>query len=210
MSLLSFEPFLRDDIYVCIYHFRIRLSQTFCISASYADLSLSKNFFSRHLSPDKTRKSHLDGVVIENNIIRNLGYEGCDMWGIYLDDGAYNCTVRRNLVYNMWPGEYALTSRYVESCERSNINNFFEDNIFIGACKIAGNRKGLGRKAIIRHNYICGQLDTQGNEYVQQFGNKFVKARVKADGKIQIDRKPGVKKRNYTDDISKLISLINM
>ena len=60
MSLLSFEPFLRDDIYVCIYHFRIRLSQTFCISASYADLSLSKNFFSRHLSPDKTRKSHLD------------------------------------------------------------------------------------------------------------------------------------------------------
>lgn len=153
---------------------------------------------------------HTDGVVIENNIIRNLGYEGCDMWGIYLDDGAYNCTVRRNLVYNMWPGEYALTSRYVESCERSNINNIFEDNIFIGACKIAGNRKGLGRKAIIRHNYICGQLDTQGNEYVQQFGNKFVKARVKADGKIQIDRKSGVKKRNYTDDISKLISLINM
>lgn len=153
---------------------------------------------------------HTDGVVIENNIIRNLGYEGCDMWGIYLDDGAYNCTVRRNLVYNIWPGEYALTSRYVESCERSNINNIFEDNIFIGACKIAGNRKGLGRKAIIRHNYICGQLDTQGNEYVQQVGNKFVKARVKADGKIQIDRKSGIKKRNYSGDISKLISLINM
>ena len=153
---------------------------------------------------------HTDGVVIEDNIIRNLGYEGCDMWGIYLDDGAYNCTVRRNLVYNMWPGEYALTSRYVESCERSNINNIFEDNIFIGACKIAGNRKGLGRKAIIRHNYICGELETQGNEYIEQFGNKFVKARVKADGKIQIDRKSGVKKRNYTDDISKLISLINM
>ena len=153
---------------------------------------------------------HTDGVVIEDNVIRNLGYEGCDMWGIYLDDGAYNCSVRRNLVYNMWPGEYALTSRYVESCERSNINNIFEDNIFIGACKIAGNRKGLGRKAIIRHNYICGQLDTQGNEYVQQFGNKFVKARVKADGKIQIDRKSGIKKRNYSGDISKLISLINM
>ena len=60
MSLLSFEPFLRDDIYACIYHFRIRLPKTFCISASYADLSPSKNFFSRHLSPDKTRKSHLD------------------------------------------------------------------------------------------------------------------------------------------------------
>ena len=60
MSLLSFEPFFRDDIYACIYHFRIRLPKTCCISASYADLSPSKNFFSRHLSPDKTRKSHLD------------------------------------------------------------------------------------------------------------------------------------------------------
>ena len=60
MSLLSFEPFFRDDIYACIYHFRIRLPKTYCISASYADLSPSKNFFSRHLSPDKTRKSHLD------------------------------------------------------------------------------------------------------------------------------------------------------
>ena len=153
---------------------------------------------------------HTDGVVIEDNVIRNLGYEGCDMWGIYLDDGAYNCSVRRNLVYNMWPGEYALTSRYVESCERSNINNVFEDNILIGPCKIAGNKKGLGHKTIIRRNYICGELETQGNEYIEQFGNKFVKARVKADGKIQIDRKSGVKKRNYTDDISKLISLINM
>ena len=60
MSLLSFEPFLRDDIYACIYHFRIRYPKTYCISASYADLSPSKKNFSRHLSPDKTRKSHLD------------------------------------------------------------------------------------------------------------------------------------------------------
>ena len=64
MSLLSFEPFFRDDIYACIYHFRIRLPKTYCISASYADLSPSKNFFSRHLSPDKTRKSHLDFKTI--------------------------------------------------------------------------------------------------------------------------------------------------
>ena len=64
VSLLSFEPFFRDDIYACIYHFRIRLPKTYCISASYADLSPSKNFFSRHLSPDKTRKSHLDCIGI--------------------------------------------------------------------------------------------------------------------------------------------------
>ena len=60
MSLLSFEPFFRDDIYVCISLFRVGSPQTISISAYYADLSPSKNFFSRQLSPDKTRKSHLD------------------------------------------------------------------------------------------------------------------------------------------------------
>ena len=110
--------------------------------------------------------AHTDGVVIEDNIVRNLGYEGCDIWGIYLDNGAYNCVVRRNLVYNMWPGEYASYSRYVEECERSNINNVFENNILIGPCRIEGNRRGLGEKTIIRNNYIAGDLDTKGNEYV--------------------------------------------
>lgn len=148
---------------------------------------------------------HTDGVVIENNIVRNIGYEGCDMWGIYLDDGAYNCTIKCNLVYNMWPGEYAMTSRYVESCERSNINNIFEDNIFIGPCKIAGNRNGLGDKTIIRNNYIVGDLDTQGNEYVTLDGNKFVSATVRKDGKIVFGKGERVKKRGFTRKIKKLI-----
>ena len=149
--------------------------------------------------------AHTDGVEISNNIVRNLGYEGCDMWGIYLDDGAYNCTIKRNLVYNMWPGEYAMTSRYVESCERSNINNIFEDNLFIGPCKIAGNRKGLGDKTIIRNNYIVGDLDTHGNEYVSLNGNKFVSATVKKDGKIVFGKEERVKKSGFTRRIKKLI-----
>jgi dTDP-4-dehydrorhamnose reductase len=46
-------------------------------------LSLSKNFFSRHLSPDKTRKSHLDFPLAKAifDIIENRKYE--NKTGIY-------------------------------------------------------------------------------------------------------------------------------
>jgi len=94
MSLLSFEPFFRDDIYACIYHFRIRLPKTCCISASYADLSPSKNFFSRHLSPDKTRKSHLDlldgdNCVFERKPLETLAAKGELM--SYIHEGFWQC-----------------------------------------------------------------------------------------------------------------------
>lgn len=149
--------------------------------------------------------THTDGVVIENNIVRNIGYEGCELLGIYLDDGAYNCTVRRNLVYNLWPGQYAMTARYVDECERSCMNNTVENNIFIGPCKIAGNRKGYGNKTIIRDNYIAGDLNTQGDEYVSLDGNKFVSAIVRDDGRIVIGKGNRIKKRGFTRRIRKLI-----
>ena len=149
--------------------------------------------------------THTDGVVIENNIVRNIGYEGCELWGIYLDDGAYNCTVRRNLVYNLWPGQYAMTARYVPECEYSCMNNVIENNVFIGPCKIAGNRKGLGNKTIIRGNYIAGDLNTQGDEYVSQEKNKFVTATVRKDGIIVFGKGGKVKKRGFSRDIKKLI-----
>lgn len=150
--------------------------------------------------------THTDGVIIENNIVRNIGYDGCELWGIYLDDGAYNCTVRRNLVYNLWPGQYAMTARYVDECERSCMNNCFENNIFIGPCKIAGNRKGFGNKTIIRNNYIGGDLNTQGDEYVYLDSNKYVSATIKNNGKIFIGRGVKIKKSGYTHNIKKLIS----
>ena len=149
--------------------------------------------------------THTDGVVIENNIVRNIGYEGCELWGIYLDDGAYNCTVRRNLVYNMWPGQYAMTARYVDECERSCMNNVVEGNIFIGPCKIAGNRKGYGSKTIIRNNYMSGELNTQGDEYVSLEGNKIVSAIVREDGRIVFGKGNRIKKRGFTRRIKKLI-----
>ena len=149
--------------------------------------------------------THTDGVVIESNIIRNIGYDGGELWGIYLDDGAYNCTVRRNLVYNIWPGQFAATSRYVEECDRSNMNNVFEHNIFLGPCKIAGNRKGYGNKTLIRGNYITGNLNTQGDEYVKLDGNKFISAMVGKDGRIVSEKGSRIKKRGFTRSIKKLI-----
>ena len=149
--------------------------------------------------------THTDGVVIENNIVRNIGYDGCELWGIYLDDGAYNCTVRRNLVYNMWPGQYAMTARYVDECERSNMNNVFENNIFIGPCKMAGNRKGFGNKTIIRNNYISGDLNTQGDDFVTLDGNKFISATVGKDGRIVSGKGNKIKKRGFSRRIKKLI-----
>lgn len=149
--------------------------------------------------------THTDGVTIENNIVRNIGYDGCELWGIYLDDGAYNCTVRRNLVYNLWPGQYAMTARYVDECERSCMSNIFEDNIFIGPCKIAGNRKGFGNKTIIRDNYIVGDLNTQGEEYVTLDGNRFVSATVRKDGRIVFGKGSRVKKSGFLRSIKKLI-----
>lgn len=149
--------------------------------------------------------THTDGVVVENNIVRNIGYEGCELWGIYFDDGAYNCTVRRNLVYNIWPGQYVMTSRYVEECSHSCMNNIFENNIFIGPCKIAGNRLNFGNKTIIHNNYIAGELTTQGDEYVSLEGNMFVSATVKEDGKIVLGKGERIKKRGFTRNIKKLI-----
>jgi len=150
--------------------------------------------------------THTDGVTIENNIVRNIGYDGCELWGIYLDDGAYNCTVRRNLVYNLWPGQSVMTARYVDECERSCMNNVFEDNIFIGPCKMAGNRKGFGSKTVIHGNYIAGELITEGNEYVSLEKNKYVSTTIRKDGKIVVNKGERIKKRGFTRSIKKLIN----
>ena len=149
--------------------------------------------------------AHTDGVVIEDNIVCNLGYEGCDMWGVYLDRGADNCTIRRNLVFNMWPGEYAVTARYVDENELSCMNNIFEKNIIIGPCQIAGNRKGYGNKTIIRSNYISGELDTQGDAYVSLKNNVFVLATITENGKIKFSKENRVKKRYFSRKIRKYI-----
>ena len=149
--------------------------------------------------------AHTDGVVIENNIVRNIGYEDGELWGIYLDGGAYNCTTRRNLVYNLWPGHVVMASVYVDECEHSCMNNIVEDNIFLGSCKIAGNKNGYGNKTIIRNNYIAGEIITQGDEFVTLDGNNFISAMVGNDGRIVTGKGQGIKKRGFSRSIKKLI-----
>lgn len=149
--------------------------------------------------------AHTDGVVIENNIVRNIGYDGGELWGIYLDGGAYNCTTRRNLIYNLWPGHVVMASVCFDECEHSCMNNIVEDNIFIGSCKISGNRNGYGNKTVIRNNYIAGDLMTLGDEFVEHYGNKFVSATVEKDGKIVLSKGERIRKRGFTRSIKRLI-----
>ena len=85
------------------------------------------------------------------------------------------------------------------------MNNVIEENIFIGPCKIAGNRKGFGRKTIIRNNYISGKLNTQGDEYVSLEGNSFVSAKVRKDGKIYFGSRDRIKMSLFSNSIKQLI-----
>ena len=85
------------------------------------------------------------------------------------------------------------------------MNNIVENNILIGPCIIAGNRKGLGNKTIIRNNYIAGDLNTQGDEYVSLDGNKFISTTVGKDGRILSEKGSKIKKRGFTRNIKRLI-----
>ena len=71
---------------------------------------------------------------------------------------------------------------------------------------MAGNREGFGNKTIIRNNFIAGELNTQGDEYVLLNGNKFISATVRKNGKVSLGKKTGIKKRHFTKSIRKLLT----
>lgn len=149
--------------------------------------------------------THTDGVEISNNIVRNIGYENAWMHGIYLDDGAYNLTVRFNLVYNIFPNSKTIYSRNVESCERSNMNNIFEGNICVGNCVMSGNRKGFGNKTRIKENFIAGDFENTDDDYVDWINNHSIEAEIQNNDLVLIKKKCSLKKRYYSRTISKLI-----
>lgn len=151
--------------------------------------------------------AHTDGLVISDNIVRNIGYDKGWMHGIYLDDGAYNVTVKNNLVYNINPSSKAIYSRYVPETDRSNMNNVFEGNICVGDCVIAGNEKGYGKKTVVKDNYIAGRIDGTKERYTTAINNKNVAVEVKNDGSVEIDWKSRLKKRLYPKAIRRLIKL---
>lgn len=149
--------------------------------------------------------THTDGVEISNNIIRNIGYDNAWMHGIYLDDGAYNVTVKYNLIYNINDKSKAIYARYVDEPERSCMNNVFEGNICIGNCVMAGNTKGFGNKTIIKNNFLSGVIDNNGDNFVILINNKAIETEIRKDGLIKFPKKCGFKKRKYSRSIRYLL-----
>ena len=149
--------------------------------------------------------AHTDGVVVSDNIVRNIGYEKGWMHGIYLDDGAYNVTVRNNLVYNICASSKAVYSRYVEEIEQSCINNTFEGNIFIGDCVMGGNQNGAGGATLIKGNFITGEIENVDKSYVKLENNHKVTVEAVKNNVVKMKNKSGLKKRRYSKAIRKLI-----
>ena len=149
--------------------------------------------------------AHTDGVVITDNIVRNIGYDKGWMHGIYLDDGAYNVTVKNNLVYNICASSKAVYSRYVEETERSCMNNVFEDNILVGNCVMAGNQNGAGGPTIIKGNFIAGEIESSTDTAVVMDNNRKIVVDLKNNGVVKLKNKNGLKKRRYSKSIRKLL-----
>lgn len=149
--------------------------------------------------------THSDDTEVSGNLVRNIGAEGACERGIYLDDGAYNVKVVNNLVYNIFPGEKCIHARYAWR-ERSCMNNVFEGNILIGDNIIAGNRKKKGAKSLIKNNYVSGEIDTQGNQYVIQTGTRKIKVSIGLDGKVYIDRSVKINMTKYPKAIKETVN----
>ena len=141
---------------------------------------------------------HVDLLTIENNIIRNFGFDNGLRFGLYLDGGAYNVIARNNLIYNIYPGQAAVHARFVITSPTFRTNNVFQDNVIIGDCVFGGNKDGECR-TLVQNNFISGEIKLN-NEFVDQRGNKIIKART--DGNmVYIDRRSGLNRWNYPKEI---------
>lgn len=147
--------------------------------------------------------THNDDTEISNNIVCNNGFKNGWERGIFLDDGAYNVKVVGNLIYNIY--EETIHARYVQSIERSCINNEFRDNILLGDCKMFGNFEGKGKKTRISGNYIKGKIISDP-EYTTSVNNVFIRALV-IDGKPYIDKGAKLNKSKYPKFILKHLNI---
>lgn len=147
--------------------------------------------------------SHVDSLLIENNIIRNFGFEKGLRFGLYLDGGAYNVIARRNLVYNIYSGQQAVHARYVLTSPARRECNVFENNVVVGDCRFGGNADETVMPTVVKNNYISGEV-TFDNDHVQFDFNKIVNAKV-SKNIVYIDRRSGIQKRHYPMNIRRLI-----
>lgn len=143
-------------------------------------------------------KTHNDNTVISGNLIRNIGFSHGSERGIYLDDGAYNCKVLYNVIYNIYPNERAIYSRLVKGYKYHNMNNEFIGNICVGRCEMQGHTGNAGEKAVIRDNFIDGELLTN-QKYNKVFeGNQSITTEVRSDGRLYIDNEVVIPRLSYS------------
>ena len=78
------------------------------------------------------------------------------------------------------------------------MNNEFIGNICVGRCEMQGHTGKEGEKAVIRDNYIDGEL-LSDQKYNKEFiGNKSIVSEVRSDGKLYVDKKVIIPKRKYS------------
>lgn len=146
---------------------------------------------------------HVNSLLVENNIICNVGFYNGLRFGLYLDGGAYNVTACNNLVYNNYPGQAAVHARYIVSDAPSDARNYFTGNIVVGDCVFGGNKSGSA--PVVDGNYVSGDITQwKGNDVIIK-KNYTVKAEVEGD-KVYIDRGTRIKKRNYSKMIRSIIN----
>lgn len=148
--------------------------------------------------------ANIDHLEISNNIVRNIGYENSWLRGIFLDGGAPNCFVANNLVYNIYPGEYAVFAPYYSINEYCTRNNYFEGNIVLGKWYIGCNPEN--GNVHLKDNFTTIPPTFQQKEMVIEHNNQIIKAVVQSDGRVMIDRGTRVKRRNYSKAIRKLFT----
>ena len=146
---------------------------------------------------------HVNSVLVENNIICNVGFYDGLRFGLYLDGGTYNVTARNNLVYNNYPGQAAVHARYIVSDAPSDARNYFTGNIVVGDCVFGGNKTGSA--PVVEGNFVSGDVSQwKGNDVIMN-KNHTMKAKVEGD-KVYVDRGTRIKKRDYTKQMRSIIN----
>ena len=148
--------------------------------------------------------ANIDHLEISNNIVRNIGFDDSWLRGIFLDGGAPNCSITNNFVYNIYPGEYAVFAPHYNKGEHCTRNNTFEENIVLGKWYIGSNPNNGNVR--LKGNFTTTAPDFQQKNMVMEEYNQVIKAEVQSDGKIIIDHRTKVNKRNYGRAIRKLFN----
>lgn len=148
--------------------------------------------------------ANIDQLEISNNIVRNIGFKNSWLHGIFLDGGAPNCSVTNNLVYNIYPSEYAVFAPYYNKSDHCTRNNLFEGNIVLGKWYVGCNPDNGNVR--LKNNLTTTVPVFQLEDMVVEENTREIRAEVQSDGKVIIDCRTIVNKREYGILIRKLLN----